>query len=168
MGIMNTPPIKRYERDQQRRLKAAELFGQDLSNAEVARRLHVSRKSASGWYQQWKADGVEGLNKIRMPGPACRLSQEQLQELAQTLLEGPQAQGYETPLWTLDRITAVIVKTTGVQYHPGHVWYMLQDLNWTCQKPEAQAKERDQAAVDKWLAEDWPRIKKGHKSRRPS
>ena len=92
---MNTPPIKRYERDQQRRLQAAELFTQDLSNAEVARRLHVSRKSASGWYQQWKAEGVEGLSKILMPGPSCRLSHKQLQELVQTLLQGPQAQGYE-------------------------------------------------------------------------
>ena len=61
---MNTPIIKRYQRDEARRMQAAELFEQDLSNAEIARRLKVSRQAVSGWYQTWKEQGKAGPFRI--------------------------------------------------------------------------------------------------------
>jgi transposase len=164
---MNTPIIKRYERDQARRLQAAELFAQDLSNAEIGRRLHVSRQTVSGWYQTWKEEGEAGL-KVQLPGPCCRLSQEQKEQILQALVQGPEANGFETPLWTLERITKLIGKLTGISYHRGHVWYLMQDLDWSCQKPEPLAKERDQKEIDHFVEEEFPRVKKGQSSEGPS
>lgn len=164
---MNTPIIKRYERDQARRLQAAELFTQDLSNAEIGRRLHVSRQTVSGWYQTWKEQGTDGL-KVQLPGRSCRLSQEQKEQIRQALAQGPEANGFETPLWTLERITQLIDKLTGISYHPGHVWYLMADLDWTCQKPEPIARERNQAQIDHFVEEEFPRVKKGRSSEGPS
>jgi transposase len=164
---MNTPTIKRYERDEHRRLQAAALFAQGVSNAEIGRRLHVSRQSVSGWYQRWKEQGEAAL-KARLPGPQSRLSQEQRQQIVAALLQGPQAHGFDTPLWTLERIAELIARLTGVSYHPGHVWYVLREMHWSCQKPEAQARERDQGEIARWRAEELPRIKKGPKSEGPS
>jgi hypothetical protein len=31
-----------------------------------------------------------------------------------------------TDLWTLPRVATVIDRVTGVQFHPGHVWYLLR------------------------------------------
>jgi transposase len=46
-----------------------------------------------------------------------------------------------------------------VRHHPAHVWGLLhQRLGWTVQRPERRAAERDQAAIDPWVAERWPRI----------
>jgi transposase len=164
---MNTPIIKRYERDQARRLQAAELFEQDLSNAEIGRRLHVSRQTVSGWYQTWKDQGEAGL-KVQLPGPSCRLSQDQKEQILEALVQGPEANGYETPLWTLARITQLIAKLTGISYHPGHVWYLMEDLDWTCQKPEPIARERNQAKIDHFVEEEFPHVKKGLSSEGPS
>jgi transposase len=164
---MNTPIIKRYERDEARRMQAAELFAQGLSNAEIGRRLHVSRQTVSGWYQIWRQQGTAGL-KVHLPGPCCRLSQEQKAQILLALVQGPEANGYDTPLWTLARITKLIAKLTSVSYHPGHVWYLMQDLDWTSQKPEPVARERDQAKIDRWLAEEFPEVKKGPSSEGPS
>lgn len=164
---MNTPIIKRYERDEQRRMQAAVLFAEDLSNAEIGRRLHVSRTSVSHWYQIWKEQGTDGL-KVQKPGRQPLLNAKQLQQIIAALLEGPEAHGFETPLWTLARIAKLIAKLTGVSYHPGHVWYILQALDFSCQKPEEVAKERDEAAIARWLCERWPRIKRGRKSEGPS
>ena len=47
---------------------------------------------------------------------------EQLTQLEQWLLDGPQAHGYPTPLWTCQRVTRLIQEQFGVAYHPGHVW----------------------------------------------
>src|SRR5258708_34843089 len=164
---MNTPIIKRAQREEQRRMQAAQLFEADLSNAEIARRLHVSRMSVSHWYQTWKEQGTQGL-KARKPGRQPLLNAQQLQQIVQALLEGPQAHGFETPLWTLARIAQLIAKLTGVSYHPGHVWYLLQDMDWSCQKPEAEATERDEVAIARWRTKELPRIKRGQKSEGPS
>ena len=163
---MNTPIIKRYERDEARRMQAAELFAEGLSNAEIGRRLHVSRQTVSGWYQTWREQGTASL-KVHLPGPCCRLSPEQKEQILEALVRGPEANGYETPLWTLARITKLITKLTGISYHPGHVWYLMQDLDWTSQKPEPVARERDQAKIDRWV-EAFPEVKKGQSSEGPS
>jgi transposase len=54
----------------------------------------------------------------------------------------------------------VIEKKFGVRYHPGHVWWLLERLGWSCQKPERRACECDEEAVERWRRERWPHIKK--------
>jgi transposase-like protein len=51
-----------HERDrlQARRLRAAELFAIGVRQAEVARRLGVSRQSVHLWHQRWQAAGTDG------------------------------------------------------------------------------------------------------------
>jgi hypothetical protein len=42
------------------------------------------------------------------------------------------------------------------------VWVILRHrLGWTLQRPERRASERDEEAIARWVAQDWPRIKKG-------
>jgi hypothetical protein len=53
----------------------------------------------------------------------------------------------------------------GVSYHPSQVWRILRASDWTCQKPERRARERDEAAIARWRRVDWPRIKKSRKDR---
>jgi transposase len=53
------------------------------------------------------------------------------------------------------------LNTFGVEYHPAHVWKILRDLGWTCQKPERRARERNEEAIAAWRKYEWPRIKGG-------
>ena len=140
-----------------RRLRAAELFAAGVGQAEVARQLGVSRQSAHLWYQRWQADGVEGLRSQGPTGPAPRLSDSQLHQVEQALLEG--ANGFVGELWTLDRIAMVVERLTGVRHHPAWVWALLRyRLGWTVQRPMRRAAERDQDGIDHWVKERWPRI----------
>jgi transposase len=43
---------------QARRMRAAELFAQGRSQAEVASELGVSRESARRWHASWQAGGI--------------------------------------------------------------------------------------------------------------
>jgi len=156
-----------YATEQARRIEAGRLFAQGLSQAEVARQLGVSRQSASRWFRLWKANGSEGLRGAGRTGRKRQLSEEELRRLEAVLIQGPQAQGYETNLWTLQRIASVIEKLFGVSYHPGHVWKLLRQLGWSCQRPERRAAERDETTVRRWLKYRWPRIKKKRAPRGP-
>ena len=76
-------------------------------------------------------------------------------------MRGPLAAGYFTDLWTCGRVGQVIAETFGVTYHVDHVGRLLHDLGFSPQKPRRRARERDEAAIERWRREDWPRIKKG-------
>ena len=58
-----------------------------------------------------------------------------LAKVERALQKGPKANGYPTDLWTLARVAEVIEKTTGVTYHPGHVWKVLRRMGWSRQRP---------------------------------
>jgi len=156
-----------YATEQARRIEAGRFFAQGLSQAQVARRLGVSRQSASRWFHLWETNGGEGLRGVGRTGRKRRLSDEDLCRLEALLIEGPQAQGYETNLWTLKRIASVVKRRFGVCYHPGHVWKLLGQLGWSCQRPERRARERDETAIRRWLKYRWPRIKKKRATRGP-
>ena len=74
--------------------------------------------------------------------------------------KGPKANGFPTELWTLARVADVIEQVTGVKYHPGHVWRVLRQMGWTRQRPARRAAERDDEAIEQWVNERWPRVKK--------
>jgi transposase len=151
-----------------RRLRAAELFAKGRSQAEVANQLGVSRQSVHVWHTRWKVDGTEGLRSRGPTGPDPKLSAAQLAEVEQALLQGARANGFDTDLWTLERVAVVITQLTGVRHHPGHVWSILRHrLGWTLQRPERRASERDEEAIARWVQQEWPRIKKGPPQNRP-
>jgi transposase len=154
---------------EERRLHAAELFAQHVHQAEVARILGVSRQTVSRWHGRWQADGTAGLSSRGAPGRTPRVSDAQLAQAEQSLLEGAKAHGFDTDLWTLDRVAEVIWRLTGVRHHPAHVWRLLRHrLDWTLQRPARRAVERDEQAIRQWVARDWPRIKKTPDAARPS
>jgi transposase len=158
--IARRPTAQRQrERLQARRLRAAELFAIDVRQAEVARQLGVSRQSVHLWYKRWQAEGVDGLRSQGPTGPAPRLSDRQLHQVEQALLEGAGANGFVGELWTLDRIAMVVERLTGVRHHPAWVWALLRyRLGWSVQRPVRRAAERDQDGIDRWVKERWPRI----------
>jgi transposase len=154
-------PAAQRERDrlQARRLRAAELFAAGVRQAEVARQLEVSAQAVSVWHARWQGGGPEALQSRGPSGPAPRLSDTELAMVEQALLEGATANGFTEELWTLDRIAVVIQRLTGVRHHPAHVWALLHHrLGWSVQRPKRRAAERDQATIDRWVKEDWPRI----------
>lgn len=144
-----------------RRRIAARLFREDIRVVDVARCVDASVSSVNRWKRAWKAGGVAAL-AIKPPHrTACRLSDEQKAELVEMLLRGPLVAGYFTDLWTCARVRQVIQQKFGVTYHVDHVGRLLHGLGFTPQKPRRQARERDEAAIQRWRKEDWPRIKKG-------
>jgi len=139
------------------RMQAGALFAAGRSQAEVARTLGVARQNVSRWHAEWRSGGPDALRSAGPTGPAPRLSDQQLHDLDQALRQGARAGGFDTDHWTLDRITSVIEQRTGVAYHPGHVWKLLRHrMGYRLQRPARRAVERDERAIARWVAEDWP------------
>jgi transposase len=138
-------------------MQAGALFAAGHAQAEVARALGVARQVVSRWHARWRAGGPEALRSAGPTGPAPRLSGQQLHAVDQALRHGGRAHGFDTDHWTLVRITTVIQRLTGVGYHPGHTWKLLRHrLHYRLQRAARRAIERDERAIARWVAEDWP------------
>jgi transposase len=94
-------------------------------------------------------------------GRPAKLSAAQLTRVEHALATGAAANGYVTDLWTLPRVAEVIQRLTGVAYHPGYVWYILRNqLHWSWQRPARRSVERDDEAIERWVTQRWPQLKK--------
>lgn len=149
-----------FEALEERRFLAAELLRQGFHEAEVARRVGVCRQSMNRWAHQLQAEGKKGLRGAGRAGRKPKLGPNELRRLEKQLKAGPEAQGYETGLWTLPRVAKLIETECGVGYHPGHVWRILKALGWSVQRPAGRAIERNEEAIARWKKYRWPLIKK--------
>lgn len=141
-------------------MRAMALLDQGWSQADVARRLGVTQGAVSQWKKRYQRDGPSALKASPHPGPQPKLTAKQIDQLGRLLLKGARAHGYRTELWTLKRVAELIQKRFGVHYDPSGVWHVLRRMDWSCQKPERRARERDEQAIARWRRKDWPRIKK--------
>jgi transposase len=151
---------------EQRRLKAAGLLRQGVSQSEVARRVGVHRQSVSRWAKELTASGIRGLKKAGRAGRKPLLGAADLRRVEAKLKQGPSARGYETELWTTSRVADLIDQECKVRYHPAHVWRILQELGWSCQRPARRALERDEEKIERWKKQRWPKLKKKPARRR--
>jgi len=144
---------------------AARLLEKGYSQSEVARRVKAHRQSVSQWARQLEQGGRRALQKAGRAGRKPRLGAQDLRRLERALKRGPEALGYETSLWTSQRVAQLIEQECGVKYHPSQAWRILRQLGWSCQRPVGRALERDEEKIRRWKRERWPEIKKKPKKR---
>lgn len=145
---------------ERRRMEAARLLKEGVSQSEVARYLGVHRQSVIRWARQLAQSGRVGLKQAGRAGRKPRLGAVQLRKIEQALKRGPEALGYANGLWTAGRVRGLIEAQTGVRYHEAHVWRILRKLGWSCQRPSGRALERDEQAIRHWKQCRWPQLKK--------
>ena len=143
-----------------RRKRALALLDAGESLNEVGRRIGCNASSVMRWRDARRRGGAKALRVRLSPGRPLKLDRAQRRRLVNLLLQGPMMHGYRTNLWTTARIAELIRNQFGIQYHRDHVGRLLHRLNWSPQKPERRALERDESAIERWQQKDWPRIKK--------
>ena len=155
-----------FDQLESRRLAAVKMFAKaELNNSQIGRSLHVTNQTVSRRRKQYQAGGKQALRKAGRAGRKPRLEAGQLDRLVDLLKQGPEKQGYETPLWTCDRVGHLVKREFGVKYHAGHVWKILRQLNWSPQRPVGRAAERNENAIEEWKKARWPAIKKKPRKR---
>jgi transposase len=144
---------------EQVRLRAAGMFAEGVTPAQVAVSLEVSEKSAYAWHRAWTTGGTAALESKGSPGRSARLTEVQQARLEQELAKGPSAAGYADQRWTLARVAALIWKLFRVRYSLKGTSLVLQRMGWTVQTPTTRAAERDETAIAHWRRYTWAAVK---------
>jgi transposase len=155
----HSPPLSWPEG---RRLRAWELHQQGWTQQHIAQALGVTQGVVSQWLTRATLQGIEALRDHPAPGATPLLNPDQHAQLVGLLAQGAEACGFRGEVWTCRRVAQLIKDQFGVSYHPAHVSRLLQQLDWTPQRPLVRATQRDEEAIAAWYSERWPALKKSH------
>lgn len=143
------------------RFRAFDLSQQGWHQAAIAKALGVTPGAVSQWLKRAReGGGKEALRSVKASGRPPDLSPEQLAQLPAFLEKGAEHFGFRGQVWTRSRVGEVIRRLFGVSYSDSHVGRLIAKIDWSLQKPVERAAQRDEEAIERWIEEDWPRIKK--------
>lgn len=142
------------------RCRAATAVLEGMPVVDVAAAYGVSRRTIARWVSRYEREGPSGLQRKTGSGRPRKLEDLFEDELRGIVLQGAQAFGYETDLWTVGRLQRVIGDEFQVQVSRNTVWRRLRDAGLTYQKPEREYYEIDEATRTQWLREVVPQIRK--------
>ena len=156
----------RLELEHRRRL-AVERVQQGYAQIEVARFLGVDPRSVRRWVTAHRTGGDPALDAKVHPGRPRKLDADQTAIVLSWFRQKPSDFGYDTELWTARRVAEQIRKHFGVTFNSHYLSAWLFDHDITPQRPQKQARERDQARIDTWINDDWSRILKKGRPKKP-
>jgi len=163
MRSIGSPAVVEY-----RRCLGVQRQAEGYSTQEVADFLGVDPSTVRRWRATYRRQGGAGLTAWPGPGPGrpAKLTSTQEKIVLRWLSDPPSAYGFGTDLWSAPRLAQLLQEVFGVHFNPDYLGTWLRQRGYTPQKPHRVPREQDDAAIARWLAEDWPRIKQ--KARRRS
>jgi transposase len=128
---------------------------------EVMRSLGLCRTTIYPWLREFQAHGWEALAESIAQGREPKLTEPQKQRVKRWILgKDPRQYGFDFGLWSRRIVQQLIHEKMGIQLGLTSVGKLLARLEITPQKPLRRAYERDPKAVQGWLDETYPQLKK--------
>lgn len=132
-----------------------------IKQTEAARQYQVSLRAVNKWVALDKAGGLKALKPGRRGRPkgGGRLNARQALRIRR-LVVGKTPDQLKLPfyLWTRAAVVELIEQQYGVRVSLTTVGRYLQAWGLSVQKPLRRAYERNDAAIVRWLEEDYPAI----------
>src|SRR5262250_2002604 len=125
----------------------------------VAGVLGINRSTIYGWLAQYRRGGWGALKAKPLFGRPPKLDGKKLAWIYSVVIKSPLQMKFEFALWTREMVAVVIKRQFNIRLSPASVGRLLAQLGITCQKPLRRALERNETLVQKWLKQEYPRIK---------
>jgi transposase len=151
------------------RRMAVSRLREGLDPVEVADCLGVHRSSVYRWIAAFERDGWPGLEPAPVAGRPPKLTPREAERVLSWVRDrSPQDLGFAADAgshWTARRVAAVVRRRFGVRFNHRYLNDWLSRHAFSPQLPQRVPRERDESAIARWLARDWPAIKRGRPRR---
>jgi len=142
------------------RIRAVEQVQSGESPEVVIKALGFSRACIYNWLAAYRSGGWHALRAKALKGRPRRMTGPQMKWIYDTVtLKNPLQFKFEFALWTRRMIRTVIEEKFGIHLSLTSVGRLLAQLGLTCQKPLMRAFQQNPELVEKWLKEEYPRIR---------
>jgi transposase len=144
-----------------RRLAVKRVIEDGEAPSQVMESLGLCRTAIYPWLRRYQDKGMEALVEKIAQGPEPKLTEKQRQQVKRWILgKDPRQYGFDFGLWSRRIVQALIEKKFAIELGVTAVGRLLASLDITPQKPLRRAYERDPAAVEQWVKERYPELKK--------
>jgi len=128
----------------------------------AAKTVGVNRRTATMWLKRYRSGkgGLTQQRRGRRAGEKRRMTASQEREIRRIICKKvPTEVGLPSyALWTRDAIAALIAQRYGIRLAVRTMGLYLSRWGFTPQRPLRRAYERDQRAIERWKAVEFPRI----------
>jgi len=145
-----------------KRIHATILNHHGNTSGEISKLLSCSRSKVSVWLSNYAEYGEESFLEGYRSGRPGKLSQNQKQELSDIVESGPISYGFLSGVWTSVMIAKVIENEFNVSYDSRHVRRILDELDFSLQRPKRLLAKADPEKQNRWIRYTYPLIKKKH------
>lgn len=149
------------------RRRAVEAVRHGMTHVGAARVFGVTRQTVGKWVKAWETGGRRALKaKRRGRPPAMRLAPHQAALIVRLIVgHCPDQLRLPFALWTRAAVQQLIREKWGLPLSVWTVGRYLTHWGLTPQKPRRRAFEQDPKAVRRWLAAEYPAIRRLAKRR---
>jgi transposase len=136
-----------------RRVEAGE------SPEAVAAGLGINRRTIYRWIEAFHYGGESALKAKPIPGAPPKLDAKQMAKLGRIVrTKNPLQLNFEFALRTLAMIRVLIRREFAVSLSEVSVGRLMRRLGFSPQRPLYRAWQQDRGLVERWRAEDYPKI----------
>ena len=150
------------------RKRAISLIKGGTKQKETAAIFGVRTTTVSSWVKSYKSEGLKGLKDIKRGAKSENkklLSSEQELLIQKMIIDKmPDQLKLSFSLWTRKAVKELIEREFGVVLAITTTGDYLRSWGFTPQKPKKKAYEQNPKAVEKWMQDEYPKIKKRAKS----
>jgi transposase len=141
------------------RVRAVNAVREGISVSQAALAYGVDRTTLHRWLRRHADEGDAGLQRRPVSGRPRKLQSTTDYNLKRIVLAPASRFGFETDLWTVGRVHAVLVDRFNEDVSEDTVWRRLRDVGLTWQTPEREYFQADQAKRQQWQEETIPQIR---------
>jgi transposase len=150
-----------HEALEQIRITAVKRVEAGESPEVVIKSIGFERVCIYRWIAAYRTGGIEALKLKKLDGRPPLLAPKQLSKLYRAIAnEDPMQYKFPFALWTVAIIREVILKVFKVRMSEVSVWRTLKKLGLTPQRPLRRAYQQDPVAVERFIKEEYPAIRK--------
>ena len=130
------------------------------SPTAVAREMGLYTNRIFIWLAAYRSGGWDALRSRKAMGRPKRLAAKQIRWIYDTVTTKNPLQ-FKLPfaLWTRAQIRTLIAQRFAVKLSLVSVGRLLAQLGLTCQRPLFRAYQQDSSLVERWLKEEYPKIR---------
>ena len=146
------------------RFLAITMYHKNITQKEISLILGVRTNTDSDWVKLYKQYGNKGLKEVKRgskKGHGKLLSSTQELEVQKMIIDTmPDQLKLPYALWTRKAIRDLIKRTYNINIAIRTMGDYLKSWGFTPQKPKKKTYEQNSKSVNKWLEEEYPKIKR--------
>ncbi len=125
----------------------------------VAKVLGVQKSTLFGWLARYRRGGWSALDARKRGGRPPKLTAKMLEWIYETVMKDPGQLEFPFALWTSVMVAELIWRKFRSRLSKASVCRLLNQLGFSPQRPLWRAFQRDGELVEKWVREEYPKIR---------